>query len=99
MSTYKISGLRYKIIKRKGGKIMKKVFLVYLIVFISLVVGYTITRAERQDRLIDEVRKNIQIQDIEMTEDGILVTLNVNGENDLYYWEDQVPEGIEIIEE
>lgn len=78
---------------------MKKVFLVYLIVFISLVVGYTITRAERQDRLIDEVRKNIQIQDIEMTEDGILVTLNVNGENDLYYWEDQVPEGIEIIEE
>lgn len=78
---------------------MKKVFLVYLIVFISLVVGYTITRAERQDRLIDEVRKNIQVQDIEMTEDGILVTLNVNGENDLYYWEDQVPEGIEIIEE
>lgn len=78
---------------------MKKVFLVYLIVFISLVVGYTITRAERQDRLINEVRKNIQIQDIEMTEDGILVTLNVNGENDLYYWEDQVPEGIEIIEE
>lgn len=78
---------------------MKKVFLVYLIVFISLVVGYTITRAERQDRLIDEVRKNIQVQDIEMTEDGILVTLNVNGENDLYYWEDQAPEGIEIIEE
>ncbi len=78
---------------------MKKVFLVYLIVFISLVIGYTITRAERQDRLIDEVRKNIQVQDIEMTEDGILVTLNVNGENDLYYWEDQVPEGIEIIEE
>lgn len=78
---------------------MKKVFLVYLIVFISLVVGYTITRAERQDRLINEVRKNIQVQDIEMTEDGILVTLNVNGENDLYYWEDQVPEGIEIIEE
>lgn len=78
---------------------MKKVFLVYLIVFISLVIGYTITRAERQDRLINEVRKNIQVQDIEMTEDGILVTLNVNGENDLYYWEDQVPEGIEIIEE
>ena len=39
------------------------------------------------NRTIDKIRKEIQVNDVEMTEDGILIQLDVNGELDYYYYE------------
>lgn len=39
------------------------------------------------NRTINRIRKEIQVNDVEMTEDGILIQLNVDGELNYYYYE------------
>lgn len=35
----------------------------------------------------ERIRKEIQVNDVEMTEDGILIQLDINGELEYYFYE------------
>lgn len=66
----------------------KKFILVLILVGMMtlLSINSIILLVKDNNRTIDRIRKEIQVNDVEMTEDGILIQLNVNGELDYYYY-------------
>ena len=67
----------------------KKFILVLILVGMMtlLSVNSIVLLAKDNNRTIDRIRKEIQVNNVEMTEDGILIQLNVNGELNYYYYE------------
>lgn len=67
----------------------KKFILVLILVGMMtlLSINSIILLVKDNNRTIDRIRKEIQVNDVEMTEDGILIQLKVDGELDYYYYE------------
>lgn len=68
-----------------------------LILFLTIIIVSLITMIITnnfveiiKERTTNEIIKAIKVEDVEMTEDGILVELNFKGELNYYYWEDRV---------
>lgn len=67
----------------------KKFILVLILVgMITLLsINSIVLLVKDNNRTIDRIRKEIQVNDVEMTEDGILIQLDVDGELNYYYYE------------
>ena len=67
----------------------KKFILVLILVGMMtlLSINSIILLVKDNNRTVDRIRKEIQVNDVKMTEDGILIQLNVDGELDYYYYE------------
>lgn len=67
----------------------KKFILVLILIgMITLLsINSIVLLVKDNNRTIDRIRKEIQVNDVEMTEDGILIQLNVDGELNYYYYE------------
>lgn len=77
----------------------KEVFIILMTAMITILsMNFIIGIATDKQKTIDRIRKEIQVEDVEMTEDGILIQLNVDGELDYYYFEDEVNFELEIEE-
>lgn len=58
----------------------------YLIVIVFMIL---ILLINYNNNVTKRITKEIQVNDVEMTENGILIQLNVNGELNYYYYEDK----------
>ena len=58
----------------------------YLIVIVFMIL---ILLINYNNKVTKRITKEIQVNDVEMTENGILIQLNVNGELNDYYYEDK----------
>lgn len=58
----------------------------YLIVIIFMIL---ILLINYNNNVTKRITKEIQVNDVEMTENGILIQLNVNGELNDYYYENK----------
>ena len=58
----------------------------YLIVIVFMIL---ILLVNYNNNVTKRITKEIQVNDVEMTEDGILIQLNINGELNYYYYEDK----------
>ena len=58
----------------------------YLIVIVFMIL---ILLINYNNNVTKRITKEIQVNDVEMTENGILIQLNVNGELNDYYYEDK----------
>lgn len=77
----------------------KEVFIILMTAMITILsMNFIIGITTDKQKTIDRIRKEIQVEDVEMTEDGILIQLNVDGELDYYYFEDEVNFELEIEE-
>lgn len=76
---------------------MKKNLLLIIIVILITMFATNFIIERTQERTTNEIVKAIRIEDVEMTEDGILVQLDIQGELNYYFWEDKVV--VEAIEE
>lgn len=77
----------------------KEVFIILMTAMITILsMNFIIGITTDKQKTIDRIRKEIQVKDVEMTEDGILIQLNVDGELDYYYFEDEVNFELEIEE-
>lgn len=67
----------------------KKFILVLILIgmITILSINSIVLLVKDNNRTVDRIRKEIQVNDVEMTEDGILIQLNVDGELDYYYYE------------
>lgn len=67
----------------------KKFILVLILIGMMTILSINsiVLLVKDNNRTVDKIRKKIQINDVEMTEDGILIQLNVDGELDYYYYE------------
>lgn len=67
----------------------KKFILVLILIgmMILLSINSIVLLVKDNSRTIDRIRKEIQVNDVEMTEDGILIQLDVDGELNYYYYE------------
>lgn len=63
--------------EKKFGYLIVIVFMIFI-----LLVNYN-------NNVTKRITKEIQVNDVEMTEDGILIQLNINGELNYYYYEDK----------
>lgn len=70
-----------------GKKIILVLILVGMMTLLSI--NSIVLLVKDNNRTIDRIRKEIQVNDVEMTENGILIQLNVNGELNDYYYEDK----------
>ena len=68
-----------------GKKIILVLILVGMMTLLSI--NSIVLLVKDNNRTIDRIRKEIQVNDVEMTEDGILIQLKVDGELDYYYYE------------
>ena len=58
----------------------------YLIVIVFMIL---ILLINYNNNVTKRITKEIQVNDVKMTENGILIQLNVNGELNDYYYEDK----------
>lgn len=58
----------------------------YLIVIVFMIL---ILLINYNNNVTKRITKEIQVNDVEITENGILIQLNVNGELNDYYYEDK----------
>lgn len=65
----------------------KKFILILIGMMILLSINSIVLLVKDNNRTIDRIRKEIQVNDVEMTEDGILIQLDVDGELNYYYYE------------
>lgn len=67
----------------------KKFILVLILIGMMtlLSINSIVLLVKDNNRTIDRIRKEIQVNDVEMTEDGILIQLDVDGELNYYYYE------------
>ena len=67
--------------------IFNKIITIMMIIVVGILcagVGYGIYHQQQEQTIME----SIQVEDVEMTEDGILITLKCNDRTDLYYYED-----------
>lgn len=69
----------------KENKII--LFFITITMITVLLINVIILLTNNDDKRIERIRKEIQITDVEMTEDGILIQLNVDNELNYYYYE------------
>lgn len=67
----------------------KKFILVLILIGMMtlLSINSIVLLVKDNNRTIDRIRKEIQVNDVEMTEDGILIQLDIDGELNYYYYE------------
>lgn len=65
----------------------KKFILILIGMMILLSINSIVLLVKDNNRTVDRIRKEIQVNDVEMTEDGILIQLDVDGELNYYYYE------------
>jgi hypothetical protein len=54
---------------------------------IILSINSIILLTNNNEKRIEKIRKETQVTDVEMTEDGILIQLNIDNELNYYYYE------------
>lgn len=69
----------------KENKII--LFFITITMIIVLLINVIILLTNNSDKRIERIRKETQITDVEMTEDGILIQLNIDNELNYYYYE------------
>ena len=60
----------------------KNILIIILIIIILLMLNYII-----RIQLVNNIRKNLIIQELETTEDGMLITITIEGQDNYYYYE------------
>lgn len=69
----------------KENKII--LFFITITMITVLLINVIILLTNNDDKRIERIRKETQITDVEMTEDGILIQLNIDNELNYYYYE------------
>lgn len=67
----------------------KKIILFFITIAMITVlsINLIILLVNNNNKKVERMRKEIQVNDVEMTEDGILIQLDINGELEYYFYE------------
>lgn len=62
-------------------------FFITIAMITILSINAIVLLANNNEKRIERIRKETQVKDVEMTEDGILIQLDIDGELNYYYYE------------
>lgn len=62
-------------------------FFITIAMITVLSINLIILLVNNNNKKVERMRKEIQVNDVEMTEDGILIQLDINGELEYYFYE------------
>lgn len=62
-------------------------FFITIAMMTILSINAIVLLTNNNEKRIERIRKETQVKDVEMTEDGILIQLDIDGELNYYYYE------------
>ena len=62
-------------------------FFITIAMITILSINAIVLLANNNEKRVERIRKETQVKDVEMTEDGILIQLDIDGELNYYYYE------------